>query len=158
MPVVKPSQIPVHSGSGYPAPFDEPCQTRHREALSDAGGLSQFGVHRITLEPGAWSSQRHWHSAEDELVYVLAGYPTLIDDSGETALSPGDVTTHPAGEANGHHMINRTDANVVFLIVGSRRPEEDTGSYPDIDLQIPANGTAERVFMRKDGSLFEDDA
>ena len=154
MPIVKSSHIPVRIGSGYPPPFDEPCRERRREALSDAGGLTQFGVHRITLPPGAWSSQRHWHSHEDELVYILSGQPTLIDDSGETQLHPGDVTTHKAGVPNGHHMINRTNIPVIYLVVGSRRPEIDSGSYPDVDLQIPANGTAQREYERKDGSKY----
>ena len=122
------------------------------ERLGDAGGLRQFGVSRVTLPPGTWSSQRHWHSAEDELVYVLEGTPTLIDDAGEHLLGPGDVTAHPAGEANGHHMVNRTGADVVFLVVGARRPEVDAASYPDIDLHLPANGTARRVYESKSGA------
>jgi uncharacterized cupin superfamily protein len=155
MPKLDLSDVPRRSGSTYPAPFDVPCRARHREALSDAGGLNQFGFHRITLEPGAWSSQRHWHSAEDELVYILVGHPTLIDGDGETELSPGDVTTHKAGVPNGHHMVNRTEGDVVFLVVGARRPEEDTGHYPDIDLHLPANGTADRVYERKNGERYD---
>ena len=148
-------KVEARAGSGYPAPFDAPCRERTVEKLGDAGGLSQFGVSRVTLAPGAWSSQRHWHSHEDELVYILEGHPTLIDEAGEHELAPGDVTAHPAGEANGHHMINRTDAPVVFLVVGSRTPERDTGHYPDIDLHLPANGTATRVYHRKDGSQYQ---
>ena len=87
------------------------------------------------LPPGEWSSQRHWHSHEDELVYILSGHPILIDDTGETELAPGDVTVHPAGDANGHHMINRTNEDVTFLIIGTHDPESDSCYYPDIDLE-----------------------
>ena len=149
MPKIDSSKVDVRTGSGYPAPFDEPCLERRSERLSDAGGLTQFGVHRCVLSPGAWSSQRHWHTHEDELVYILQGRPVLVDDNGETQLDPGDVTTHAAGDANGHHMINRTDEDVLFLIVGTRNPTEDTGHYPDVDLHIPANGTPNRQFTKK---------
>ncbi|MFK8081915.1 MAG: cupin domain-containing protein [Granulosicoccus sp.] len=150
MPKLDASTIDVRTGSGYPSPYDKPCLERRSERLSDAGGLTQFGVHRCLLSPGAWSSQRHWHTHEDELVYILQGTPILVDDNGETQLVPGDVTTHAAGEPNGHHMINRTDTDVVFLIVGTRNPMQDTGHYPDINLKIPANGTANRHFTDKE--------
>ena len=153
MPVL-PTDILTRTGSGYPAPYDAPCRNRQVEALGDAGGLSQFGVSRVTLPPGAWSSQRHHHSAEDELVYILSGRPTFIDECGERELGPGDVTAHPAGDGNGHHMVNRTDEDVVFLVVGTRTPETDTASYPDIDLHLPANGTARRRYERKDGTPY----
>lgn len=152
MPKLDLKNVDVKTGSSYPAPFNKPCLARQSERLSDLGGLTQFGVHRVLLKPGAWSSQRHWHTHEDELVYILQGRPILIDDSGETQLEPGDVTTHKAGDANGHHMVNRSDENVVFLIVGTRNPNEDSGNYPDIDLQIPANGTPERMFTNKKGT------
>ena len=151
MPKIDRSTIDVRTGSAYPAPFNEPCLARRSERLSDAGGLTQFGVHRVVLSPGAWSSQRHWHTNEDELVYILEGRPVLVDDQGDTQLEPGDVTTHAAGEPNGHHMINRTEQDVVYLIVGLRNPEKGSGHYPDVDLQIPANGTATRQFTNKQG-------
>ena len=153
MPVID-GDIPARTGSGYPAPFDEPCRERRVEKIGDAGRLSQFGVSRVTLPPGAWSSQRHHHSAEDELVYILSGHPTFIDDSGERQLSPGDVTAHPAGDGNAHHMVNRTDTDVVFLVIGTRNPVDDTGTYPDIDLHLPANGTILRRYQRKDGTPY----
>ena len=85
---------------------------------------------------------------------VLEGCPTFIDDNGETEFVPGNITTHPAGDGNGHHMQNRTEKDVKFLIIGTRNPEADSGHYPDIDLAIPANGTSDRVFTRKDGSPY----
>ncbi len=150
MPKIDIAKAPRRTGTGYPPPFDAPCRCRRRVSVGDAGGLTQFGAHIITLPPGEWSSQRHWHSGEDELVMILEGHPTFIDDNGEAELKPGDFTAHPAGEANGHHMINRTETDVKFLIIGTRSPETDSGHYPDIDLAIPANGTAARIFTRKD--------
>jgi len=154
MPKVNLEAAETVTGTNYPAPYDAPCLRRHRIRVGDAGGLSQFGAHVITLPPGEWSSQRHWHSHEDELVYIMSGTPTLIDDEGEQVLSPGDFTAHPAGDSNGHHMINKTDEDVVFLVIGTRNPQEDSGHYPDIDLAIPANGTPNRVFTRKDGTPY----
>jgi len=98
--------------------------------------ITQFGVHHITLPPGIWASQRHHHSAEDEFVYILSGHPTLIDDDGETTLSPGDSCAHPAGDGNGHHLINKTEEDVTFLVVGTRTPETDHCRYPDADLEV----------------------
>lgn len=152
MPKIDVSRIVQTRGATYPAPYSAPCDGRRKRAVGDAAGLSQFGVVQITLEPGAWSSQRHCHSAEDEFVYILAGHPTLIDEGGETALSPGDMTAHPAGDGNAHHLINRTDFEVIFLVVGTRSPQKDHARYPDIDLDLPANGTANRRYQRKDGS------
>lgn len=154
MPKITLKNVPETSGTNYPAPFDTPCVHRRKKAIGDFGGLTQFGAHIITLPPGSWSSQRHWHSHEDELVYILKGTPLFIDDDSETRLSPGDFTAHPAGDGNGHHMKNDTDEDVSFLIIGTRNPKADSGHYPDIDLSIPANGTANRVFTRKDGTPY----
>lgn len=158
MPKLDLTTLPERTGTGYPAPHDTPCQKRHRRSLSQAGNLTQFGAHIITLPQGEWSSQRHWHSAEDELIYIISGHPTLFDDSGEVQLSPGDVTTHPANDGNGHHMINKTDADVVFLIIGTSMAEKDTCHYPDIDLHLPANGTTSRQYQHKDGTPYSDNA
>ena len=154
MPIINLEDVPEISGTTYPAPYDTPCIARRKKAIGDVGGLTQFGAHIITLPPSSWSSQRHWHSAEDEFIMVLEGCPTFIDDNGETELVPGNITTHPAGDGNGHHMQNRTEKDVKFLIIGTRNPEADSGHYPDIDLAIPANGTSDRVFTRKDGSPY----
>ncbi len=154
MPKISLKDVPETSGTNYPSPFDGPCLDRSKKAVGDFGGLTQFGAHIITLPPGAWSSQRHWHSAEDEMVMILEGHPILIDDHGQTELSPGDITTHPAGDGNGHHMQNLTNEDVRFLIIGSRNPGSDHAHYPDIDLDLPANGTAKRVYRRKDGAPY----
>ena len=150
MPVIDPTKVALKQHSTYPSPFDAPCHGKSSLRLSDAGGLTQFGAHLFTLPPGAWSSQRHHHSAEDEFTYILSGNPTFIDNDGETILGPGDVTCHPAGDENAHHMINHTDKEVIFLTVGSRRPESDHCRYPDIDLDLPPNGTAQRFYQSKE--------
>lgn len=154
MPKLNLDELPVRIGTGYPAPFDEPCLERRGVDLSTPGGLTQFGARLVTLPPGSWSSQRHWHSHEDELVYIISGHPTLVDNDGPQHLSPGDVTTHPGGYANGHHMKNETEADVVFLVVGTRAAYLDHCHYPEIDLDLPMTGKEDRTFLRKDGSGF----
>jgi uncharacterized cupin superfamily protein len=137
MPKIDPASAPTRFGTAYPAPFDEPCRARRRWKLGDAAGLTQFGVNRLELDPGAWSSQRHWHSAEDELCWVVEGEVVLIDDAGEIVLRAGEGAGFPAGQPNGHHLVNRSGAPAVILEIGSRRPEQDGVVYPDIDLVIP---------------------
>jgi len=138
-------------GSGYPAPYDEPCRQRKRFRLGDAAGLTQFGVNLLRLPPGVWSSQRHWHTAEDEFVYVLEGEVVLISDAGEEVLRAADCAGFKAGERDGHHLLNRTDTDAVLLEIGSRSPDSDGVDYPDIDLVIRAGA---RAFLRKDGTPY----
>lgn len=154
MPKLNLENLDVRIGTGYPSPYDEPCLEREGVDLSTPGGLTQFGARLITLPPGSWSSQRHWHSHEDELVYIVSGHPTFVDDDGPQALSPGDVTTHPSGESNGHHMMNETDEPVTFLVVGTRAAHLDHCHYSDVDMDLPMNGTDNRIFVRKDGRHF----
>jgi len=154
MPKINSDDVETTFGTSYPPDLNAPCKDKRVERLSDAGGLSQFGAFFVTLPPGCWASQRHHHSAEDEFVYILSGQPTLHDDMGATVLSPGDSCAHPAGDGNGHHLINHTDEDVTFLIVGTRAPEQDHCRYPDADLDLPANGTATRVKYRKDGTPY----
>src|SRR4051794_11197302 len=97
MPRIDVSAVPVRQGSHYPPPFDAPCATRTRRRLGEPGGLSDFGVNLMTLPPGGWSSQRHWHSHEDEFVYILEGEVILVEDAGETLLRPGDCAAFPKG-------------------------------------------------------------
>ena len=139
---------PASVGSRYPAPFGVPCASRVRNRLGDAAGLTDFGVNLLRLPPGVWSSQRHWHTAEDEFVYVLEGEVVLVTDAGEETLRPGDCAGFKAGVEDGHHLQNRSEADVVLLEVGSRKAE-DAGDYPDIDMRFSPDG-----FTRKDGSPF----
>jgi uncharacterized cupin superfamily protein len=147
MPKIDLDHVPTRAGSGYPPPFDGPCLTRLRQRLAVAGGLRDFGVNLMTLPPGAWSSQRHWHSHEDEFVYVLEGTLTLVENDGETLLHAGDCAAFPKGAANGHHLINRSMETARYLEVGSRSPD-DLITCADIDLM---SATKDGRFVRKDG-------
>jgi uncharacterized cupin superfamily protein len=130
------SALPVHTGSRYPAPFDAPCAARARQCLGDAAGLTDFGVNRLRLPPGVWSSQRHWHAAEDEFVFILEGEVVLVTDAGEEVLRAGDCAGFKAGVKDGHHLQNRSQRDAVMLEIGSRKPAEDEGDYSDIDLRF----------------------
>ncbi|MGH9429251.1 MAG: cupin domain-containing protein, partial [Terriglobia bacterium] len=133
MPKIDLAAVPVRKGSGYPAPFDVPCAARTRRRLGDAGGLHDFGVNLMTLPPGGWSSQRHWHSDEDEFVYLLEGELALVEDDGETLLRAGDYAAFPKGTGNGHHLKNQSSVMAVYLEVGSRKPNDLT-TCSDIDM------------------------
>jgi uncharacterized cupin superfamily protein len=140
MPKIDLETAPKGQGTRYPAPHDAPCKDRKWLRLGDAAGLTQFGVNLLTLEPGVWSSQRHWHSHEDEFVQVVEGEVVLVDDSGEQVMRAGDCAGFKAGDRNGHHLQNRSDRPARLLVVGSRH-EEDWGEYPDIDMKfLPGRG------------------
>lgn len=144
-------------GSSYPAPHDAPCKNREALLLGIAGGLTQFGVNEVTLPSGAWSSQRHWHSHEDEFIYVLKGELILVTDEGETTLCPGDCAAFPAGVKNGHHLQNRSRSDAVFLAIGTR-DDRDHGEYSDIDMKFTVGryGKADSkdTFTHKDGTPY----
>lgn len=151
-PTLDPAAVTPKTGSGYPAPFDRPCATRERRALGDAVGLSQFGVNEMTLPPGAWSSQRHWHENEDEFVYVLEGEVVLITDGGEQTLGPGMAAGFPAGKPDGHHLVNKSDRPARVLEIGTRAARE-RADYPDIDMKVEADEDGFR-FLHKDGEPY----
>jgi uncharacterized cupin superfamily protein len=153
MPKIDIAAAPPRRGSGYPKPFDRPCADRLRQRLGNAGGLVDFGVNLMRLPPGGWSSQRHWHSHEDEFVYVLEGELTLIEDGGETQLRAGDCAAFPKGSGNGHHMINRSGETALYLEVGARSPADLT-TCSDIDL---ISAAADGRFTHKDGSPYGED-
>ena len=150
MPKIDIESVPERIGSFYPAPFHEKVSGRIKQALGDAGGLSQFGVNLVRLPPGGWSSQRHWHSSEDEFVTVLSGEIVLVTDAGEEILRAGDCAAFPNNVANGHHLINQSAGTAVYLEVGTRS-DEDFCSYPDIDLEIDSKRDR---FAHKDGTLY----
>jgi uncharacterized cupin superfamily protein len=122
-------------GSRYPVPHDRPCVGRIRQTLGDAAGLTQFGVNLTRLPSGCWSSQRHWHTVEDEFVFVLEGSVVLVTNSGEETLVAGDSAGFKAGVADGHHLQNRSSRDALLLEVGTRRPDDDEVLYSDIDLR-----------------------
>ena len=148
MPRIDIGSLSSRVGSSYPVPFDEPCGHRVRRLLGDAGGLTDFGVNLLELPPGTWSSQRHWHTAEDEFVWVLEGEVTLIDDQGEHVLHAGDCAAFAKGDGNGHHFVNHSTSTVRCLEVGSRKPDDDACDYPDIDLHLRRG----KGFAHKDGT------
>lgn len=126
---------PTVVGSRYPSPYDKSCAGRFRRCVGDAAGLTQFGVNLTRLPPGCWSSQRHWHTAEDEFILVVEGEVALVTESGTETLRAGDCAGFKAGVADGHHLQNRSDRDAVVLEVGTRRPQDDEVFYPDIDLR-----------------------
>jgi uncharacterized cupin superfamily protein len=150
MPKVEIAAVPEVRGVGYPPPFAALSADRVRQRLGNAGGLKDFGVNLMRLPPGNWSSQRHWHSHEDELVFVLEGELILIEDDGETPLRAGDCATFAKGSGNGHHMINRSSATAVYLEVGSRH-RDDVTTCSDIDLM---SANADGRFVHKDGAPY----
>lgn len=153
MPVLRQADVAPVSGNSYPAPHDA-IGRYSAWPISDAGGITGFGAYVETLEPGALSSQRHWHEAEDEFVYVLQGEVELIEDDGAHRLGPGDAAGWKAGVANAHHLANRSAAPAIYLIVGTRSPSE-RGHYPDIDLALVRDRAGSR-YTRKDGTPYPD--
>jgi uncharacterized cupin superfamily protein len=150
-----PKKIDVNStqtvtGSRYPPPYHEPCVRRFRRRLGDAAGLTQFGVNLTRLPAGGWSSQRHWHAAEDEFVYVVEGELVLVTDAGEEILRAGDCAGFKAGEPDGHQLQNRSGKDALYLEVGSRCPQEDEVTYSDIDLKIKRGAG----YTRKNGQPY----
>jgi uncharacterized cupin superfamily protein len=158
MPKINIEEAPSFKGSSYPPPFDQPCKGRSGMRLGAAAGLTQFGVNLMTLEPGAWSSQRHWHEKEDEFVYVLSGELVLVEDEGETILEAGDCAAWKAGVRGGHHLVNRSPCEATFLVVGTR-DDTDWGEYSDIDMRFNSarhepGGSPGGRYSRKDGTPY----
>jgi uncharacterized cupin superfamily protein len=152
MPKIDIAALKIESATNYPEPFNRAVQGRLRKRLGNAVGLDQFGVNLTTLKPGAWSSQRHWHENEDELVYVLSGELVLCEDSGETVLKPGDAAGWKAGVPNGHCLINRAQQDAVYLEIGSRARREKA-TYSDIDMLVERDATGFR-YRRKSGEPY----
>jgi uncharacterized cupin superfamily protein len=150
MPKIDVNSLPKRTGSSYPAPFNEKAAGRMRQALGDAGGLSDFGVNLLSLPPGAWSSQRHWHTAEDEFVYVLSGELTLVTDAGEEIFRAGDCVAFRKNVPNGHHFINKSRTLATCLEIGGRS-DDDVCDYPDIDLHVDAKVG---YYTHKDGTPY----
>lgn len=154
MPKVDLNSVPRSHGSGYPEPFHEPCKDRFTERLSQATLLTQFGVNLVTLRPGAWSSQRHWHEKEDEFVYVLSGEVTLLTDSGEEVLRAGDAAGFKSNNGDGHCLQNRSKADALVLEVGSRMAGEQVW-YSDIDMKTNVGGKPTH-YAHRDGRPYAD--
>ncbi len=149
MPKLNLDAIPQTNATGYPPVYAGVIEGRWYRRLAPAAGLEDFGASHVVLEPGAWSSQRHWHEGEDELVVMIAGEAVLVDDSGETVMRAGDVAAFPKNDGNGHVLQNRSDAPCVYVAVG--RPSASDCHYPDIDMHLAAAVGQQR---RKDGREF----
>jgi uncharacterized cupin superfamily protein len=152
-PALDSKDLPGRQSSGYPEPFRAAVAARIKRALGDPFGLTQFGVNLVELPPGCWSSQRHWHSHEDELVYVVSGELVLVTDAGETRMRAGMVAGFPAGRQDGHHLINRSDAPATYLEIGSRIPA-DRAVYSDIDMEVRPRPEGGHVFVHKSGEPY----
>ncbi|MDF0600360.1 cupin domain-containing protein [Psychromarinibacter sp. C21-152] len=153
MPLIDPDSLPVRTGTIYPPPLDREVAGRSSIRLGQAGGLTQFGVNIVILAPGAKSSIRHWHENEDEFVMALEGELTLVTDAGETPLPPGQCAAFPAGDPDAHHLINRSDAEARFLVIGSKAARE-VAHYPDYGLKVAiADGSV--AFTHADGRPYD---
>ena len=146
---INPLDLAANTGSGYPEPFRSRCLPREKRALGDAAGLTAIGINHTTLAPGAASSMRHWHTREDEFVFVLAGELVLVTDKGEKTIRAGQCAGFPAGRSNGHQFINRGTVPAVYLEI-SNRDETDVTHYPDVDLRLDSPQAPCR-YAHKDG-------
>lgn len=150
MPKIKLSAVPAQTGSNYPPPFDLHCNDQSSQRLARYAGLTLFGVNLTVIEPGAWSSQRHWHSHEDEFVWVLEGELTLVTDAGEEVLRPGECAAFKRGDPDGHHLINKSGRPAKVLEIGNSDPR-DRCVYPDIDM-VAEPGVA--GYSHRDGTPY----
>jgi uncharacterized cupin superfamily protein len=153
MPKIDIAKLQVETRSNYPAPHDRVVVGRERKRLGNAVGLDQFGVNLTTLKPGAASALRHWHEQEDELVFVLEGELTLIEDDGETVLKPGDAAGFKANSRNGHHLVNKSTRDARYLEVGTRAKHE-RAHYSDVDMMVVRDDKGAR-YTRKNGEPYK---
>lgn len=150
--LINPEEIPEKTNSNYPEQFKPLVAGRSKKRLGDVTGIKNFGVNLTKIAPGSCSALRHWHTQQDEFIYVLSGELILVTNDGEQTLTPGMAAGFPAGVADGHHLINRSNSEAVYLEIGDRTPA-DQANYPDEDLvaKDTPNGW---VFTHKDGSLY----
>jgi uncharacterized cupin superfamily protein len=152
MPKIDISKAVVRTKGVYPQPYTSITEGREKAALGNVAGLTQFGVNLTRLKPGAASALRHWHEQEDEFIYVLEGEITLIEDGGETVLKPGDCAGFKAGVSNGHHLVNKSQRDALYLEIGTRATAE-RGHYPDVDLIFERDQNGVR-FLHKSGEPY----
>ncbi len=148
MPKVDLVSIAPSNATGYPDPFHMEVQGRWWKRIAPAAGLTELGASHVTLEPGAWSSQRHWHDSEDEMLVMMSGQAVLVEDEGETEVRAGDVLAWPKGLKNGHHLINRSDEPCTFIAISAGPPS--SGGYSDIDMVWTADG----AYRHRDGTEY----
>ncbi len=148
MPKVDIDSVRQTNRTGYPPPYDRDVAGRWHRRLGPPSGLTDMGVSHVTLEPGAWSSQRHWHDGEDEFAVMLEGEAVLVEDDGRTILRPGDMAAWPKGVRNGHHLINESDRPCRFVVFGGT--SRTWGEYSDIDMKFTGDGP----YLHKDGTPY----
>jgi uncharacterized cupin superfamily protein len=152
MPKVDIAKVPAKSGTFYPAQFQAECKGRHKQALGDAIGLTQFGVNITRIEPGQTSALRHWHEQEDEFIYMLEGELVLAENDGEVGLKAGDAAGFKAGSGVAHRLINRSNRDAVYFEVGTRAKTERV-HYPDVDLELVRDEKGRR-YQRRNGEPY----
>ncbi|MBE9049621.1 cupin domain-containing protein [Nostocales cyanobacterium LEGE 11386] len=152
--IINPENVPSRRTSNYPEEFKPLVMGRVKQALGNAAGLKNFGVNLVTLAPGSCSALRHWHTKQDEFIYVIEGEVTLITNAGAQILTPGMMAGFPSGEEDGHQLVNRSSEVVVYLEIGDRTPEDEV-YYPDDDLIAKASTDGHHIFTHKDGALYE---
>ncbi|BAY86182.1 hypothetical protein NIES267_56880 [Calothrix parasitica NIES-267] len=153
--IINPEEVPIQNSTNYPDEFKSIVAGRFRQRLGNFAGLTNFGVNLVKLTPGSASALRHWHSSQDEFIYIVEGELTLITDAGEEILTPGMAAGFPKNEANGHHLVNRSTQDAVYLEVGDRS-NNDTAYYPDEDLIAkPSDDGKSTIFTRKDGTSYD---
>ena len=152
MPKVDIAKVPVKSGTFYPAQFQAECKGRHKQAIGDAIGLTQFGVNITRIEPGQTSALRHWHEQEDEFIYMLEGELVLAENDGEVVLKAGDAAGFKAGSGVAHRLINRRNRDAVYFEVGTRAKTERV-HYPDVDLELVRDEKGRR-YQRRNGEPY----
>jgi uncharacterized cupin superfamily protein len=150
MPKIDLDTIEQVNRTGYPAPYHQEVAGRWYRRLAPATGLTDFGASHVVLNPGAWSSQRHWHNGEDEFLVMLSGEAVLVEDDGRSVLRPGDVAAWPKGSTNGHHLRNESDKDCAFVVIGGAT--NTGGGYSDIDMVFTPEGT----YAHKDGTPYGD--
>lgn len=153
LPALDPAGVPARSTSGYPEPFRSRVLPREKRALGDALGLTRIGVNLTTLPPGKESSMRHFHTREDEMIFVVEGEVMLVTDEGEQLLTAGTCAGFPAGSTNGHNLVNRSDRPARYLEISNRHPE-DSAEYTDVDLAFHRGPDGKALFTRKDGTPY----
>lgn len=151
--LINPDKVPENTSNNYPQVFKHLVSGRIRKRLGNVAGLNNFGVNLVKLKPGSWSSIRHWHSTQDEFIYIIDGEITLVTNAGEQVLHSGDMAGFPAGEDNGHHLVNNSSKIVTYLEIGDRTAG-DKVIYPDCDL-IAKDSENGWVFTKKNGEYYE---
>ncbi|HYW18287.1 MAG TPA: cupin domain-containing protein [Nodularia sp. (in: cyanobacteria)] len=152
--IINPENVPSRTTSIYPDKFKPMVFGRVKQALGNAAGLKNFGVNLVTLAPGSCSALRHWHTRQDEFIYIIEGEVTLVTDAGAQILSPGMMAGFPGGEEDGHQLVNRSNAVVVYLEIGDRTPDDQV-YYPDNDLIAQRGADGHTIFIHQDGTLYE---